>query len=392
LAIAAVFGLNGATFASWLPRIPEVRDRLGVDNGTLGLVLLGAGLGGLGGSVLSGLVVHRLGSRRVTIAAGCSLCVVAPFVAVVPSPWLLLAVLVVAGCFDALTDIGMNAQAVQAQRCGPRSVMNRFHAGWSLGSVVGTLLGSAAAAAGLGVGTHLLVVEAALIGGLLTARRWLDLHDEPPERLPAAAGGDRSRRPARRSGAGLLIAGLALATAIAEATPMEWAAVFLTDELAAGAGAAGTGVVVYAAAMFGGRVVGDHAIDRFGSAAVLTGAVGLVAAGLVVAVAAGTATLAMAGFALWGLGVSVLFPMLYGAGGNLPGLPAAQGLALMTIGQRIGFLAGPPLVGRLGATISLPAAFLVAAGGAVLLLGVSLPRLIAATTSAFTRADRTPHS
>ncbi|MEO8267940.1 MAG: GNAT family N-acetyltransferase [Ilumatobacteraceae bacterium] len=145
-AVAVLFFVNGATFSNWLPRIPEIRDHLGLGNAGLGATLLGGGLGGSIGALVVGKVMDRLGSRRVLTAAATALSIGMPLIAFAPSAVVLLVLLTSLGMLDVCNDVAMNAQGVIVQQRIGRSIMNRLHAMWSLGFTGGALVGSAAAA------------------------------------------------------------------------------------------------------------------------------------------------------------------------------------------------------------------------------------------------------
>ncbi|HEX3089431.1 MAG TPA: MFS transporter, partial [Ilumatobacteraceae bacterium] len=115
-AVAVLFFVNGATFSNWLPRIPEIRDDLGLGNAGLGVTLLGGGLGGIVGALVVGRVMDRLGSRSVlTIAATC-LSIGMPLIAFAPTAWVLLLLLTSLGVLDVCNDVAMNAQGVIVQQ------------------------------------------------------------------------------------------------------------------------------------------------------------------------------------------------------------------------------------------------------------------------------------
>jgi MFS family permease len=137
---------------------------------------------------------------------------------------------------------------------------------------------------------------------------------------------------------------MAIAIAWIEVTPNDWSAVIMRDVFHA-TRAAGAATVVFAAAMLLGRLVGDHVVERFGSRAVFDGALLLSLTGAIVLVVAPWLLLGLMGFAIWGLGVSVLFPQLYGMAATLPGTAAGAGLGAMALGQRFGGLMSPLLVG-----------------------------------------------
>ena len=186
-AVGVLFFVNGMTFSNWLPRVPEVRDRLGLGNAGIGATLLGVGLGGLIGSLAVGRLAERFGSKRLLLAAAGLLSIGLPMIGVVPAAGLLLVVLTGLGLLDVINDVAMNAQGVMVQQQLGRSIMNRLHAMWSLGFVGGAVLGSSMAAAGVGVRTHLAIVGAVLLLTVLAVQRWLVADDVPTSEEPEAA-------------------------------------------------------------------------------------------------------------------------------------------------------------------------------------------------------------
>lgn len=321
-----------------------MRDRLDIGLGVLGAVLLGTGLGGLLASAAGGALVDRLGSRRSCVVAGILLSLGLPLIAVASTPIALAAVLVALGAVDVLTDIGMNVQAAQVQRESSASVIQRFHGAWSVGALTGAAVASAAATAEISLGCQLAATSVALVSTIGFAARHLSPHDDPP--APQRAG-------ARRAPVLVLLAAVALAMAVVEGAPGEWAAVFGTDVHDAGPGVAGLGFLAMSAGMVTGRFTGDTATDRLGPTRVLRLALGLVGAGLAVVVLSPGIAVAIVGFGVIGLGVSVLFPALYLSAADREGIPAGLGLGVMSTGARLGFLLSPPLVGAIAGATSL---------------------------------------
>jgi predicted MFS family arabinose efflux permease len=358
-AVAALFFVNGATFSNWLPRIPEIRDHLGIGNAGLGATLLGGGLGGLIGTLTVSRVMDRWGSRRVLLTAAGLLSVGMPLIAWVPVAPLLLLVLTVLGTLDVCNDIGMNAQGVIVQTRLGRSIMNRLHAMWSLGFTSGALLGSAASAVEINVRLHLAVVGAALLATVVFVQRWLIRTDPPPEPHddPAADG-----KPARRFSPVVLSMAIAAMAAIAlEITPNDWAAVLMRDVFDAGR-YSGFGTLACAGAMLIGRLGGDHVLDRVGTRRLMVGAMWLIGVGLAITAAAPVAIVALAGLFIWGLGLSVVFPQLYASAARLPGTTAGAGLGAMLFGQRLGAMLTAVVVGAIGGWLDLRWAFAIVGG------------------------------
>ena len=363
-AVAVLFFVNGMTFSNWLPRVPEVRDRLGVGNAGIGAVLLGGGLGGIVGALLVGRLSERLGSKRLLLLAASALAVGLPMIGIVPAAALLLVVLTVLGALDVFNDVSMNAQGVMIQERLGRSIMNRLHAMWSLGFLVGALIGSAMAAVGVGVRAHLLIVGAVLFVAVQVVQPWLLPIDDPHAPLVDAAATSTQRRWAPVV---VLMAAAAFAAMALEAMPNEWAAVMMRDDFDLGQ-RAGFGTVTVAASMLAGRLVGDHVLDRVGERRLLQGAVTMIAGGVVVTALAPAAAVAFAGLLIWGLGLSVVFPQLYASAARLPGVSAGSGLGSMLFGQRFGTMATAAGVGALAEWRSVRFSFFVVGLIAVIVL------------------------
>ncbi len=370
-AVAALFFVNGATFSNWLPRIPEIRDQLGLGNAGLGATLLGGGLGGIIGTLVVARLMDRLGSRRLLTFVATALSIGMPLIAFAPSAVALLVLLTTLGGLDVCNDVAMNAQGVIVQDRLGRSIMNRLHAMWSLGFTVGALVGSVASAAGAGVRTQLVAVGAILFVSVAVVRRWLVPVDPPPN---AATPDDTSSAPRRRFSAVNVVMALAALGAIAlEVMPNDWSAVLMRDEFDFGR-ASGFGTMACAGAMLIGRLGGDHVLDRIGERRLFTWAVNLVGIGALVTVIAPVGAVALAGLVVWGLGLSVVFPQLYAAAARLPGVSAGSGLGSMLLGQRLGAMLTALSVGALGEWQGLRVAFAVVAGLAFGLLLVTSRR------------------
>lgn len=376
-AVAALFFVNGATFSNWLPRLPEIRDHLGVGNAGLGATLLGGGLGGIVGSLIVARAMDRLGSRRLLVVAATMLSIGMPLIAVVPVAPVLLVLLTVLGTLDVLNDVAMNAQGVTVQQQLGRPIMNRLHAMWSLGFTGGAVLGSLASAARVDIRWHLGAVGLVLLTTVTVVRRWLVPYDPPPEPTAAhVAGGEPALRRAVSSTT-VAMAFAALAAVSLEVLPNDWAAVMMRDVFDAGR-FSGLGTVACAGAMLVGRLGGDHVLERVGERRLLFGALWVVAAGTLVTVTAPVAAVAFCGLAIWGLGLSVVFPQLYATAARLPGTSAGAGLGSMLLGQRSGAMLTAVCTGALAQWHGLRFAFAVVAAVAFAVLSLTLRKASAA--------------
>jgi hypothetical protein len=248
------------------------------------------------------------------------------------------------GFGSGLCDVAMNVEAAKVERRLGRTIMPRFHAAWSIGTVGGALLGAGAARSGLPVAAHLGLV--ALVVGIGTAaagRRFLPAEPEPGQ----AAGRKVSVLRAWLEPHTVLIGLFVLIMAFTEGTANDWLAVATIDGYAVSAAVGAAMFGVFVAAMTAGRTFGTIALDRWGRVPVLLASTGLAAAGTLITVFAGRLALAGLGVVLWGLGTALGFPMGMSAAADEEALAPARVSVVAVIGYTA-FLAGPPVVGLLG--------------------------------------------
>jgi MFS family permease len=362
----AAFVASGFGLASWLARIPQLRDQLVLDPSALGLVLLAGSAGAVLALPLAGPLVALAGSRRtaaggaVLFAAGLAGVAIGSTVGVTP----VVVGLFVLGFATGGWDVAMNVQGTQVEQRLGRSVMSRFHAGFSVGTVAGSLVSAAAVAAGVPVVAHLAVVAALVAVAVpLAVRRFLPDGARSPH-LPGKRGFRRRGRPTFLESGGsfaawrdrrtVLIGLFVLAFTFAEGAANDWIAVAAIDGYGAPAWAATLAFAAFLAAMTAGRWFGPALLDRYGRVRVvralaLTGAAG---AALFVFAPGGASAgpVAFAGAVLWGLGVALGFPVGMSAAADDPGEAAGRVGVVSSIGYTA-FLAGPPAIGFLGAQV-----------------------------------------
>ena len=352
--VAAQFFVNGVVVASFLPRLPEIRDRAGITTSELGIVLAVAGLAGLGSSAVVGRVVETLGTRRVIMLGSVGLVGALPIIGFARHPIVLLAGLMLVTASDLFVDVAMNLQAswLSARRSTP--VMHRLHGLWSIGTVAGGVTSARVAAGDVGVASHL-AVSAVVVAAVLAFTTHLVLRDDEHP-ADAVAAEHRALR-------GLWLLGLVgLFAFTAEIVPGDWAAVRLADDLGASAGLAGLGYVAFTSGMTVGRLAGDWVQALLGAERLLRLSPIVAAVGVAVAGLADDAAVSIVFYGVTGVGVAPLFPGLYDAAAQRPGQRGA-GLGALTAGTRIGGLVAPAAIGALSATA-------LSVGGAVALLTI----------------------
>lgn len=348
-AVTTIFVLNGLLFGSWAARIPAVKERLGVGEAGLGLVLAGIAIGALVAMPLAGWWSARVGSRTTTWVGLAASCLVVPLPALVASPYPAFALTLAFGMAMGVLDVSMNAHGVAVERRRGRPILSSFHAGFSGGALLGALSGAVAAGAGLDVRAHLALSSAtcAVIGGF-AVRHLLPGHvDAEHERPPLFV------RPPRRLWA---LGAIGFSCLLAEGASADWSAVYVEDSLGAAPGVAALAFAAFSVTMTLGRLVGDRLAEAVGPERLLRAGAGLGGGGLLLALLAGTPATALVGFACLGAGLAAMVPVVFRGAGEVPGMAPGVALAAVSTLGYTGFLAGPPLIGGLAAATSLPVA------------------------------------
>lgn len=373
--VVVVFALNGFAIGSWFSRVPAVRETLDLSAGRLGLLLLAMSVGAVVAMPISGLVVQRLGTARTVVVATLTLSVGLLVAGVCASAigWLpgVAVGLFVFGYGTGTCDVAMNIEGASVERRLGRTVMPRFHAAWSLGSVAGAALGAVAAEVGLVLALHLpLVGGAVLVGMVFGAREFL------PTAETTSAGGKVSPAARRRSLLAawreprtLLIGLFVLVAAFSEGSATDWVAIAFVDGYGVSEAAGAVVFGVFVVGMTIGRTIGTLALDRWGRVPVLSGAILLAVAGVGMAVLADSEPVAAVGVVFWGLGGSLSFPVGMSAAADEEKRAPARVSVVAAIGYTA-FLADPPLLGVIGDRVGALHALLVVP--ILLLLSVAL--------------------
>ena len=366
--VGLVFFVNGAAFASWVSRIPALREAMALSDGALGSVLFAMSCGVLLSFPLAGKGAQLLGARQLALLAGVVLLLMLPMpflIGIVPS---LALVMLEVGAALGTMQVAMNVLAVDVQARVPRPIMSSLHGAWSAGGLVGAGLGSLAAHAGLPPLLHLIAVAVGL-GGVLLLALMLLLRARLPARstaLPAAMQPSMSfRRRGPRVDRVLLGLGVICFCAfLVEGALADWSAVWLHDKAHASESLAALGYAMFAGAMTAMRMVGDRLLEIFGSVRLLRLFTALGAIALAGALLLARVDTAMIAFVLLGLGMATVVPTAFAAAGRRADalsvgvgvageVSAARAVALLSGFGYSGLLIGPPLIGWLAQASSL---------------------------------------
>ncbi|MFJ3466079.1 MFS transporter [Pseudomonas sp. NPDC090201] len=353
------FFITGFSISAWAPLVPYARDRLGLDDAGLGLLLLCLGIGSIVSMPLAGALTVRYGCRRIILTVGSIACLCLPLLATLTQIPLMVATLFIYGASMGALGCVTNIQAIIVERASGRTMMSGFHGLFSCGGIVGAA--GVSALLSLGVWPWLSMTLVALFIVLAMYKAGPNLLGYGSE-----AGGPAFAIP---HGVVLFIGLMCFTVFLTEGAMLDWSAVFLSTQRGVEPSYAGFGYAVFALAMAIGRLCGDPIVRRLGVHRII------LFGGLCAAVGMAVATLvehwqaALVGYALVGLGCSNIVPVFYSAVGRQKTMPENVAVPAITTLGYIGILMGPAGIGFVAHLSSLGAAFLIIA---LMLLGVAL--------------------
>jgi len=371
LAISLLFFVNGLGFASWVTRIPAVRGALGLDEAQLGWALFAMAGGALLSFPLAGRACARHGARRTTLVIGALYCVMLTLPGQATSLPLLALALALFGAANGAMDVAMNAHAVEVEVHVGKPIMSSLHGVWSAGGLVGAAAGGLAAGQGLSPALHLAIVAVVLAGVVVAVRRHL-----PPSTPHDGPAGPKFAWPsAAMLGLGVVI----FCAFLVEGGMADWSAVYLQDGLGTSAAVATVGYSVFSLTMMVMRFLGDTVVARWGAVPLLRWSNAAAALAFAAALWTGHRGLTLAAFALTGLAIATVAPLVFGAAARRSTSSAGQGIAAMATMGYSGFLLGPAIIGMVAHASSLR-------------LALALLVLLVAAISVMAHALREPHS
>lgn len=361
------FFIAGLGMAAWAPLVPFAKERIGLNDASLGLLLLCIGIGSMLAMPLTGILTAKWGCRAVILLAGAVLCMDLPLLVLMNTPATMAIALLIFGAAMGIIDVAMNIQAVIVEKASGRAMMSGFHGLFSVGGIVGAGGVSALLWLGLTPFTSIIATIALMVILLLAANKNLlrgsgEPHEGPLFVVPR--------------GWVMFIGFLCFVMFLAEGSMLDWSAVFLTTLRGMSPSQAGIGYAVFAIAMTLGRLNGDRIVNGLGRYKVLLGGSLCAAFGIIIAISIDSSVAAIIGFMFVGFGASNVVPILFTAAGNQTIMPANLAVASITTIGYAGILAGPAVIGFIAQLSHLSVAF-----GCVALLLLT----VAASAKAVTR-------
>jgi fucose permease len=350
VATRLAFLIAGFSTAAWAPLVPLVKERVGLDDGALGLLLLCLGLGSITAMPVTGILTTRIGCKAVIATSAVLVLLVLPLLAVLDG-WLAMAVAIAAfGAALGTLDVAMNIQAIIVERSSGKAMMSGFHGLYSVGGIAGSGLMSLLLGSG--------VINPVLAAGTVSAASLVLLLVALPGLLPYGDDGAGSGPSfAWPKGIVLFIGLLCFLCFLVEGAVLDWSAVFLISERGSDVGFAGLGYAAFAGAMTFGRLAGDRLRAILGEKRVLMIGGLLAAAGFLVVILVPSVSANLLGFMLVGAGASNVVPVLFSAAGRTRAMsPGLAVTAVTTLGY-LGILAGPVVIGFIAQLTDLKGAF-----------------------------------
>jgi len=357
-ATRASFLVAGINLSAWAPLVPYARDRLHASEADLGLMLLALGVGSVSAMPLAGWAASRIGCRRLIVILGALATLCLPGLGLFSSHVGLAALLFVYGATLGGMDVAINLHAVMVEREGDRPLMSGFHGCFSVGCILGA--GSVAAALWLGATPWQAVLP-------MVAVALLCLWRCAPYLLAAGGNGEGWHWPHGRL---LLLGGMAFATFLMEGAMLDWSAIALNTLQQVDTARAGSAYALFAVTMTAGRFMGDRWVARHGGMPVLLVGTALAVAGLALALWSTSAGVALAGYAVAGLGAANIAPLAFSAAGRHPGSNPQVAVAAVSAMGYSGTLAGPALIGFIAHASSLSLALSWVAAGLAVAVGI----------------------
>ncbi|WP_417309104.1 MFS transporter [Devosia sp.] len=322
------------------PRLPDLQRVMGIGEGALGFGLIGAAAGTLVSLSFAGPLLERIGYRRSILAAIPLLALSYAIASLAPDALFLFLLLFPVGLLIGGIEIILNLEADRTEHQLGHRIMNRAHAFWSFGFFSAGIISAAISATRLDVHWHMfLMVPFVALGVALILGRF----NPAPHRTGGAP--DMPNRFAMPTSAIMALVAVTLSAMIMEGAGIDWSAIYMRDEFAAAPFIMGFAVALGAFAQAVTRFFADRFVERYSPTDVSRVLLGVLGLGVLVVFFSPAGWLSLVGFALMGVGTSVIFPLAMSAAAQRTDRPAAVNVASLAQISFVAFLLGPPLLG-----------------------------------------------
>lgn len=349
LAIFCLYFCTGFCFSSWASRIPDIKTALGLGDAAWGTILLMIPIGQICGMTMSGLLISKVGSKRIFPIALTGYVAALLFIGLSSSEYALIISLIVFGFFGNFCNISINTQAVTVENMYEKPIMASFHGGWSLAGLTGASIGLLMSSLHLKPFYHFCIIGLLVFINLLINKRYLQI-DLKKEKDPAEIAMKKRTKPETFL---FLLGIVAFCGMAAEGAMSDWSGLYLVDVVGTPKHLAPIGLAAYMITMASGRFMIDKAIQKWGRQRVIQAGGVLIAAGLFTAVAIPHFITTIIAFMIIGFGTAGIVPTIYSIAGQRTKIPTSIALTIVSSVSFLGFLMGPPLIGYISSVTNL---------------------------------------
>ncbi|MBK0006195.1 MULTISPECIES: MFS transporter [Priestia] len=364
LSIYFIFALPGFSMASWVSRTPTIRDALGASTAQMGWIIFGMAVGSIVGLMsASHLIAHKGG--RFVMVTGLVISSIGLIIVGVGGSWIINSIIVflglaIFGFGNGICDVAMNVEGTAVEGVTKKSLLTGFHAAFSVGTLLGAIVGSVATKSGVSVPVHITFAAIITVLSIIFLARFVPIgtgkeNNDDSNEPPMSA---RERMAVWKEPRTILISIIVLGMAFAEGSANDWLPLIIVDGYSVTPTMGSFAFGLFVAAMTIGRAIGGLLLDRLGRVLVLRISALLAIVGLLIVIFGGNYKFATIGIVLWGLGAAFGFPVGLSAAGDDPRGVAARVSAVATAGY-LAFLVGPPFLGFVGEMIGLLRALIV---------------------------------
>lgn len=348
-AVFLLYFCQGICFSSWASRIPDIKTTLNLGDAAWGTILLMIPIGQICGMTLSGLLISRLGSKRIFPIALAGYVLALFFIGFSATEYALIISLIIFGFFGNFCNIAINTQAVTLEAAYNKPIMASFHGGWSLAGLTGAAIGLLMSALHLKPLYHFLIIGLLVLVILVINMRYLQ-NDLKKKKSPEEVAAKKKNKPESF----LYLLGLiAFCGMAAEGAMADWSGLYFVDVVGAPVQLAPIGLAAYMVTMATGRFVIDKATQKWGSRRVVQAGGALIATGLLLAVALPYFATTIIAFMIIGFGTAGIVPTIYSIAGQKTKISTGIALTIVSSVSFLGFLMGPPLIGYISSVTNL---------------------------------------
>lgn len=341
IAVFIFYFCQGLCFASWASRIPDIKEKLMLDDAAWGTILLMIPLGQICGMSLSGLLVSKIGSKKILSVAGLAYALGLVLIGACQTEYTLMMSLVLFGFIGNFCNISVNTQGINIEAQYNKSIMSSFHGGWSAAGFTGSIIGLLMVNLNLEPIYHFLIIAGMVIAAELMNTKYLSI-DIKKKKDPKEIEAKKKNKPEKFL---FLLGIVAFCGMAAEGAMSDWSGVYYKTIVGAPEKMVPIALASYMIAMASCRFIADKFTEKWGRLRLVQASGLLISLGLFLSVAYPHEILTPIAFMIIGCGTASIVPTIYSVAGQKTKIPTGIALTIVSSISFLGFLMGPPLIG-----------------------------------------------